>query len=176
MLIHDQQQDGALFAFRFAGVCFTRRRILAIVKAIPRVRIIHEHPGGSAKGDVCEFDIDEARFVIRPGANGRFWVGPKRETPLPEIAVVRGAFEDAVHRRKTWSLSAVPFLGALCLFGAPVLWGHTGFLVLGMIAGAYAAAAYAVSPWQCGRCGGTSFLRAQGARERCPRCAVSRSP
>lgn len=176
MLIHDQHQDGRVFAFRFNGRWLTRRRIVEIVKAIPRVRIIHEHAGGPASADVCEFDIDEARFVIRPGPNGRFWVGPKRETALPELAVVRGAFEEAVHQRKTWALSAWPFLGALCLFGAPVLWGHTEYLVLAFIAGAFAAAAYAVSPWRCRRCGGTSFLRAQGERKRCPRCALSRSP
>lgn len=176
MLIHDQHQDGRVFAFEFDGVWLTRRRVLSIVKAIPGVRIIRDHADGSDDGGFCEFDVDEARFVARPAAGGGFWVGPKRESHLPEVERVRHTFERKGRVNQTFIdgvlLGLITFTASVLI---TIVRRSPEPLHLGLRVGPLVALAYWIAPWWCWGCLRVSFRRSSGDRDRCVRCGNSRA-
>lgn len=179
MLLHDERQDGRVFAFEFDGAWFTRRRILAIVKAIPGVRIIREGADAWAHGVLCEFDVDEARFIVRSssGTDRDFWVGPKREAYLPEVERVRKAFAQKDLVSQVF-LDGV-LLGLVALTASALITiarRSLGPVQAGIGIAQLVAVGYWIVPFWCWSCLRVSVRRASGDRDRCARCGISTSP
>jgi len=92
-------KDGRVFAFEVNNFLLSRRRVCAIVRKIPGVRVIHAPKLFSRDEEFCEFEVDGQRFVVwEPwGDSSRFWIGPKSKQWCPEIKIVRDFF--AAHKR-----------------------------------------------------------------------------
>jgi hypothetical protein len=97
-LPHDE--DGVV-AFEVSSRLLTRAGACAIARAIPGATMIHEDVGDESspgEDDFCEFDLAGVRFLIsRQYGVGRYWIGPQPVRRIPQIEVVRAAFE-----RSTW--------------------------------------------------------------------------
>ena len=104
MLVHDlKDSQGRVFAFEVPNFVLGRSGAVAIVRSIPRVRLIRGPVRWSwfREESFCEFKVDSRRFVIwEPfGDNSRYWVGPEPPAWCEEVDVVRRAFL----RARPWS-------------------------------------------------------------------------
>jgi hypothetical protein len=84
-------KEGRLFAFELNNFFISRRRICAIVRQIPGVRIIRTVEPLSKEDEFCEFEVDGCLFLVwEPwGDSNRFWIGPKSKEWAPQVKIVR---------------------------------------------------------------------------------------
>ena len=95
--LHDK--EGRVFAFEVNNLFFGRSDVCRAASTIPGARIVRKPKIFSwfREEVFCEFDVEGVTFVAwEPyGDNSRYWIGPEPPLWVPQISVVREAFERA---------------------------------------------------------------------------------
>jgi hypothetical protein len=93
-----QDHDGQTVGLEVSST-LGRRRAARVAGGIPGVRILRwpRRWALTEPDDFCVFDLEGVRFVISEpfGDNSRFWIGPQPVSPVPQLARVRAAFDEA---------------------------------------------------------------------------------
>jgi hypothetical protein len=89
-----QADQGRVFVFEVENIMLGRRGLRRLVRRIPGSEIKAFH---GFREEFCEFDLDGIRFVaLEPfNDNSRYLIAPKEPRWVPQVEVVRRAFEEA---------------------------------------------------------------------------------
>lgn len=90
-------ETGDLLAFEVRNLLVTRWGLARIVRGIPGATIVRVGPNDwfPDDGERFAFDLDDVTLVVmEPFAdNSRLWIGPVPPRVVPQVKVVREAFE-----------------------------------------------------------------------------------
>ena len=100
MRIYDiRDSDGRVVAFEVPNFFLGRRGACRVVRAIAAARILRTPRRFRLFDDeeFCEFELEGEQFVLYEpyGDNTRYWIGPKQPRWVPQLSIVREAFERA---------------------------------------------------------------------------------
>ena len=94
-----RDEHGHLYAFEISNAWITRLGVARIVRRIPGATLtrVPRYFAWHSPDEFCEFQVGAVRLVAwEPwGDNSRSWISPQPARPVPELALVRAAFEEA---------------------------------------------------------------------------------
>jgi hypothetical protein len=86
--------EGRAFAFEVDNIFLPRRTACRVARDIPGAKLIRTPRFFPSEEEFCEFEIEGVSFILwQPwGDNSRYWIGPRPERWVPQLAAVRDAF------------------------------------------------------------------------------------
>lgn len=86
--------EGRIFAFEVSNSFLSRSTACRVARDIPGAKLIRAPRIFPGEDEFCEFELEGITFVLwEPwGDNSRYWIGPRPERWVPQLAAVRYAF------------------------------------------------------------------------------------